>query len=378
MNKSNPKVSLLMCVYNGETHLREAVESILNQSFKDFELVIVDDGSTDSSWQILSEYSAKDSRIVLIQNEVNLGLEKSLNKGLAATKGEYFARQDADDVSRSNRLQLQVDFLDNHPEVGALGTAVELIDEQGNTIGKNILPTDRESLQSLLLFNNFMHHSTLMVRSSLMQKLGGYDETMRYVEDYDLWWRLSCLSGLATLPNILLKRRVDNGPRISKLYREKQLHNSFEISWQAVCQSLGEDSCNLNKEVYERFWWNLTRFIISKQDYQKSWLDKQGQNALIQKQDIQQLQPLWHLLATFPSASEIWGCRIQKLAYQLLQQKQTMEGFQLLGIAVARLKMPLQPSKIITALVKPYVPEPGQRLWRVWKTKNKSVDLHGT
>ena len=375
MNKSNPKVSLLMCVYNGETHLREAVESILNQTFKDFELVIVDDGSTDSSWQILSEYSAKDSRIVLIQNEVNLGLEKSLNKGLAATKGEYFARQDADDVSLSNRLQLQVDFLDNHPEVGALGTAVELINEQGNTIGKNSLPTDHESLQSLLLFNNFMHHSTLMVRSSLMQKLGGYDETMRYVEDYDLWWRLSYLSRLATLPNILLKRRVDNGPRISKLYREKQLQNAFEISWKAVCQSLGEDSFKLNRGVYERFWWNLTRFIISKQDYQKSWSDKQGQNALIQKQDIQKLQPLWRLLATFPGASETWGSRIQELAYQLLRQKQTMEGFQLLGIG---LKMPLQPSKIITALVKPYVPEPGQQLWRVWKSKKKNADLHGT
>ena len=374
MNKSNPKVSLLMCVYNGETHLREAVESILNQTFKDFESVIVDDGSTDSSWQILSEYSAKDSRIVLIQNEVNLGLEKSLNKGLAATKGEYFARQDADDVSLSNRLQLQVDFLDNHPEVGALGTAVELINEQGNTIGKNSLPTDRESLQSLLLFNNFMHHSTLMARSSLMQQLGGYDETMRYVEDYDLWWRLSCLSGLATLPNILLKRRVDDGPRISKLYREKQLHNSFEISWKAICQSLGKDLGNLNKEVYERFWWNLTQFIISKQDYQKSWLDKR-QNAFIQKEDIQQLQPLWHLLATFPGASETWGCRIQELAYQLLREKQTMEGFQLLGIG---LKMPLQPSKIITALVKPYVPESGQQLWRVWKTRKKNADLHGT
>lgn len=378
MNKLNPKVSLLMCVYNGEAHLREAVESILNQSFYDFELVILDDGSTDSSWQILSEYSAKDSRIVLIQNGVNLGLEKSLNKGLAATKGEYFARQDADDVSLSNRLQLQVDFLDNHPEVGALGTAVELINEQGNTIGKNSLPTDRESLQSLLLFNNFMHHSTLMVRSSLMQKLGGYDETMRYVEDYDLWWRLSCLSGLATLPNILLKRRVDDGPRISKLYREKQLQNSFEISWKAVCQSLGEDSFKLNKKVYERFWWNLTRFIISKQDYQKAWSDKQGKNALIQKEDIQQLQPLWHLLATFPGAAETWGYRIQKLAYQLLQQKQTMEGFQLLGIAANRLKIPLQPSKIITALVKPYVPKPGQQLWRVWKTRKKNADLHST
>ena len=377
MNKSNPKVSLLMCVYNGQTHLREAVESILNQSFRDLELVIVDDGSTDSSWQILTEYSTKDSRIVLIQNEANLGLEKSLNKGLAATKGEYFARQDADDVSLSNRLQLQVDFLDNHPEVGALGTAVELINEQGNTIGKNSLPADRESLQSLLLFNNFMHHSTLMARSSLMQQLGGYDETMRYVEDYDLWWRLSCLSGLATLPNILLKRRVDDGPRISKLYREKQLHNSFEISWKAICQSLGEDSSNLNKGVYERFWWNITQFIISKQDYQKSWLDKR-ENAFIHKEDIQQLQPLWHLLATFPGAAEIWGCRIQKLGYQLLQQKQTREGFQLLRIATTRLKTPLQLSKTIRALVKPYVPEPGQQLWKVWKTRNKNVDLHGT
>ena len=378
MSKSNPKVSILMCVYNGESHLRQAVKSILEQTFKDFEFIIVDDGSKDSSWQILTEYSTKDSRIVLIQNEKNLGLEKSLNKGLAATKGEYFARQDADDVSITNRLQLQVDFLDNHPEVGALGTSVELIDDKGNTIGKNSLPTDHESLQSLLLLNNFMHHSTLMVRRSLMQKLGGYDEDMRYAEDYDLWWRLSCLSRLATLPSILLKRRVDNGPRISKLYRGKQLQNSFEISWQALCQSVGEESFSFNRVAYERFWWNITRFFISKQDYQKFWLDKHGQNSLIQKEDIQKLQPFWHFLATFPGSSEVWGPRLRELAYQLLRQKQAVEGLQLLSITVYQLKMPIQWIKTIRALVKPYVPEPGQQLWRIWKTRRNNVNFQST
>ena len=378
MNKLNPKVSILMCVYNGEIHLREAVESILNQSFKDFEFVIVDDGSTDSSWQILTEYSIGDSRIVLIQNEKNLGLEKSLNKGLAATKGEYFARQDADDVSIANRLQLQVDFLDNHPEVGALGTCVEYIDDRSHTTGTNSLPTDHESLQSLLLFNNFMHHSTLMVRRSLMQKLEGYNEDMRYVEDYDLWWRLSCLSRLATLPDILLKRRLDNRPRISKLYREKQLHNSFEISFKAVRESLGKELSDLDREAYERFWWNINQFIISKQNYQKCWLNKHGQNALLRREDIQKLQPFWHFLATSPGGSEIWGPRLRELAYQLLREKQAVEGFQLLWIAVDQLKMPIQWIRTIRALVKPYVPESGQQLWRLWKNRRNHVDLHST
>ena len=151
MNRPKCKVSVLMCVYNRETYLQQAIDSILAQTFRDFEFVIVNDGSIDNSWQILNEYSEKDSRIVLIDNKKNIGLEKSLNKGLAATKGEYVARQDADDISLPNRLQLQVDYLENHPEIGALGSSIEFINSQGLVTGKPIVPTDNASVESFLL-----------------------------------------------------------------------------------------------------------------------------------------------------------------------------------------------------------------------------------
>ncbi len=329
MNKSNPKVSILMCVYNGEVHLREAMESILEQTFKDFEFVIVDDGSTDSSWQILTEYSTEDSRIVLIRNEENLGLEKSLNKGLAATQGEYVARQDADDISLPNRLQLQTNFLDTHREVGALGSSLEFINKQGVVLRKKNLPVDHESLQAFLLINNCLWPS-MMIRRSLMQKLGGYNEKMLYAEDYDLYWRISCNSRLATLPDILLRYRSDNASSISKLKRKQQLQCALRISFKAVQDSLAEKA-TIDERVYERFWWAL----LDRKSYQKYWDEDQGRSRQLQLQDIQHLQPLWQLLATHPGGVPIWGPRLRNLALSLLRNRQIVEGFQLLWIVVS-------------------------------------------
>ena len=335
------KISILMCVYNGEAHLREAVESILEQTIKDFEFVIVDDGSTDSSWQILTEYSTEDSRIVLIRNEENLGLEKSLNKGLAATKGEYVARQDADDISLPNRLQLQTNFLDTHREVGALGSSVEFINKQGVVLRKKYLPVlrkkhlpvDHESLQALLLINNCLWHSSMMIRRSLMQKLGGYNEKMLYSQDYDLWWRISCNSRLATLPDILLRYRSDNASAITKLKRKQQLQCSLQISFKAVQNSLA-GKATIDEKVYERFWWAYLK-LLSRKSYQKCWYEDQGRSGQLQSQDIQHLQPLWQLLATHPGGLQIWGPRLRNLAYSLLRNRQTVEGFQLLWIVVS-------------------------------------------
>ena len=126
-----PRVSVVVCVYNGEDFLRESIDSILSQTFADFELLILDDASIDSTPQILSECAAQDQRIRLAQNEQNLGLTKSLNKCLALARGEYVARQDADDVSLPERLAKQVEAMDARPELAALGAWVEVIDEQG-------------------------------------------------------------------------------------------------------------------------------------------------------------------------------------------------------------------------------------------------------
>ncbi|MEB3280994.1 MAG: glycosyltransferase [Lyngbya sp.] len=360
------KVSILMSVYNGTQHLNKAVESILEQTFSDFEFVIVDDGSTDNSWQLLTDYAAQDSRIVLIQNEKNIGLERSLNKGLSKCKGEYLARQDADDISFPNRLELQTQFLDTHPEVGALGTAVELINQTGAFIGKDYLPPDHDSLQALLFFNNFMHHSTLMARRQLMQDAGGYNINLRYAEDYDLWWRLSRLSQLATLPETLLYRRMDDSPRISKLHREAQLLCSFKISLRAVQESLGNQA--LNVEAYERFWWSYLK-LLDQPAYKQFWQSRHGQQGLMTSKDIQRLQPVWNLLANHRGGAKVWGSRLQQLAYHLLRNQQTIEGIQLLRITTQLLKTPIHWETAIKALIRPYIPSPEHQIWQIWKTK---------
>ncbi|MBE9047648.1 glycosyltransferase [Pleurocapsales cyanobacterium LEGE 10410] len=355
-----PKVSVLMCVYNGEAHVREALESILEQTFTNLEFVIVEDGSTDSTWEILTKYAERDSRIVLIRNEENLGLERSLNKGLAACQGEYFARQDADDVSLPNRLQLQTNFLDTHPEVGALGTAVELIDEQGAVLRENYLPVDYESIQARLMLTNFLHHSTLIARHSLMQDLGGYNITCRYAEDYDLWWRLNRRSRLATLPDILLRRRMDNRPRISKRYRREQLQRALALSLQAVRESL-EDSSSLDKEAYQRFWWAYLR-SVNKETYRKFWETHQGRQGQLSWKDFQSLRPLWKLLEKHPGGSS-WEPILHRMACQHLEGGQILEGLLLLGIIVRQLKMPIQWKSVAKHLVKSYVSSLGNNFF---------------
>lgn len=351
-----PKVSVLMSVYNGELYLREAVESILEQTFRDFEFIIVDDGSADNTSQILKAYAVQDSRIVLIRNEENIGLDQSLNKGLKLVQGEYVARQDADDVSLSSRLRLQTCFLDSHPEIGVLGTSVEGIDERGTSLGQDRIPIDHESLHACLLVNNCLHHSSVMIRRSLIQELGGYDERMRYVEDYDLWWRVSQLARLANLPDVLLYRRY-GVKGITYSNRREMLKASLEISLRAVRESLKD--LFWHEEAYKRFWWT----------YHGQYEQLQEDIIGLQQEDIKRLQPFWDFLAAHPAGPQIWGPRLYNLACNLLRQQKTVTGFQMLWVTTHKLKMPIQWSLTIRSVIKPYIPTLGHRLWNAWQLK---------
>jgi hypothetical protein len=204
-----PRVSVVMSVYNGERYLREAVESILNQTFTDLEFIIVDDGSTDSTWQILTAYAAQDPQIVLIRNEENIGLTRSLNKGLGLARGMYVARQDADDVSWSTRLQDQIQFMEQYPEVGLVGSAFELIDETGRRLGVVKLPTGNAQLQESLRSANCFCHGSVMIRRQCLQKVGGYREVFAMAQDYDLWLRIAEQFDLGALTQILYRSRLN-------------------------------------------------------------------------------------------------------------------------------------------------------------------------
>lgn len=198
------KVSVLMPVYNAEKYLAEAINSIISQTYRDWELVIINDGSTDSSLSIINSFS--DSRIKVINNETNLGLIKTLNKGIGLCNGEYIARMDADDISMPNRLALQVDFLDSNEEYILCGTNADVIDSHGKITGKIINPTKNILLQISLLFTNpFIHPSMMICRDILTVNF--FDENAIYVEDYELWTRLADLGQIANLELPLLQYR---------------------------------------------------------------------------------------------------------------------------------------------------------------------------
>ena len=186
-----PKVSVVMSVFNGERFLREAVDSILGQSFNDFEFIIVNDGSTDSTGELLSKYTTADSRVVLVQNKQNIGLTRSLNKGLRLAQGEFIARQDADDVSMAARLATQVEYLDNHPKIGLAGVLGFAIDARNRVTNALSLPTQDAEIRWALLFGNAFVHSGVMFRRRLVSEAGYYNTNLRYAQDYDYWTRFS-------------------------------------------------------------------------------------------------------------------------------------------------------------------------------------------
>jgi len=221
---ANPKISVIMSVYNGERYLREAIDSVLNQTFPDFEFIIVNDGSTDSSLKIIQSYD--DKRIRLIENDKNIGLTKSLNKAIKQSQGEYIARQDADDISLLNRFEEQLRYLEQHPEVALLGTSVYQIDERGRTLGRIIVPA--KPGRSLFKENQFNHGSTIFKREAV-DRLGGYNELLRYSQDYELWLRMAKYYEVSNLTQALYKLRFHEGAVSLKHVDESALYHLLAL-----------------------------------------------------------------------------------------------------------------------------------------------------
>ncbi|MDC1416920.1 glycosyltransferase [Flavobacteriaceae bacterium] len=199
-----PKVSVIMPVYNAEKYLNETINSILNQTYGDFEFLIIDDGSTDRSFQILESYT--DPRIKLLKNDQNIGYVKTLNKLIELSTGEYIARQDNDDISFPKRLEKQVRFLDRNQDIGICGTNALIFGKINNI---SFFPVNDEEIRAFMLFNSPICHPTAMLRKSLFIELDvKYDESFCPAEDYALWFKLSKKTKIANLSKILLKYRV--------------------------------------------------------------------------------------------------------------------------------------------------------------------------
>jgi glycosyltransferase involved in cell wall biosynthesis len=203
-----PAISVLMTVYNGSRFLREAVDSILNQTFRDFELICVDDGSTDESAAILSEFARRDARIKIITQQ-NTGVTASLNIGLRAARGEFIARMDADDISLPQRFEKQIAYLQSHPDCVLVGSQVLMVDPDAMPIyPKRDTSYDHEQILDALLDKGWpIVHPSVMIRAQVMRSIGGYDEQYRVVQDHDLFLRLADHGRLVNLREILLLYR---------------------------------------------------------------------------------------------------------------------------------------------------------------------------
>jgi len=189
-----------MPVHNGENYLKEAIDSILAQTFNDFEFLIIDDGSNDRSCHIIESYD--DPRIVLVINKENRGTVHVLNQGITLAKGRYIVRMDADDISLPTRLERQVSFMDNHPDIGISGTGMRLI-KKGKLKNVRTQPTNDQELKIQLLFSTCFFHPTVIMRTPLA-KAHPYPDNLIYTQDYNFWTRLVSATRFANLDEILL------------------------------------------------------------------------------------------------------------------------------------------------------------------------------
>ncbi|TAK57887.1 MAG: glycosyltransferase [Bacteroidetes bacterium] len=199
-------VSVLMPVYNGEKFLSEAIESILHQTYSDFEFLIIDDGSRDNSVEIIKSY--QDKRIRLIRNTSNLGITKTLNRGIAEASGKYICRMDADDVSISSRIQHQVEYLETHSDVALVGSRTKIINSSGEGGIIEFYPLSYQQIRRSIFIHNPFAHSAVMIRRSVFNELGVYDTRFLHNEDYDLWLRIAAKLPVVNLDEVLLLRRV--------------------------------------------------------------------------------------------------------------------------------------------------------------------------
>lgn len=234
---TSPRVSVLMAVYNGERYLAQAVDSILSQTYTDFEFIIVDDCSTDGTASLLSRY--QDSRVRVIRNHQNMRVSRSINQCLPMCRGEYIARMDADDISQPERFATQVTYLDENLDIGVVGCSVDCIDTQGVVIGDQQLALNSGTLmQWNILFNSTFVNSSTMLRRSLLNRVGEYDPSFDPAEDYELWYRLLQVTNGVNLSTCLHQLRL-HSDSLSATKNSTQQHNAARVSQRAMSGLLG-------------------------------------------------------------------------------------------------------------------------------------------
>jgi len=241
-----PNVTVIMSVYNGEKYLRESINSMLIQTFTDFEFLIVNDGSTDNSVNIIQSYN--DPRICLVHNDGNLGLAVSLNRGIELAQGELIARMDADDISRPERLACQVSFMDANPQVGVCGSWVRFFSNEQNSVWK--LPESSEEIRCWQFHTVGVAHPSVMIRRQLFIEYRLlYDPKFRYSQDYELWGRAIRYMDFANIQKVLLDYRI-SPEQICATHGEEQLAAMAPLRLQRV-RELGIEPTPDQQQLHE-------------------------------------------------------------------------------------------------------------------------------
>ena len=254
MSVSDELVSVIVCVAGGPDYVTEAIQSVLRQSYRPLELIIIDDGADKECRTLLEELAAADARIKLAHNGENIGLTRSLIHGLRLASGSYIARQDSDDVSLPERIEQQATFLNCHPNIALVGTGAALIGSTGRQLRIEHVVESHQSIVSGLRDENQFIHGSVMFRRSAYNSVGGYRAEYRYAQDYDLFLRLSERYAVANIDKPLYKLRMHDR-RISSARAEDQLKFAL-IARLAASErraSCGSPSTTAEPEDLQRF-----------------------------------------------------------------------------------------------------------------------------
>src|SRR3989338_714852 len=242
---SEPFVSVLLPTYNGRAYLTKAVESVMRQTYRDFELLIIDDGSSDDTPEIIKGLSRRYSKITVITHEKNMGFVKTLNEGVEKAQGVCIARIDDDDVWCDERkLKKQATFLEEHLEYGLVGGGIIHVDERGKEIGRYLFQERDEDIRSVILADNVFAHSAVMFRKNLWKKVGGYQEKFHFFSDWALWLALGNIS------------KFYNFPEYNTLYLEKEYRGDYG---------------GRNTQIRRKIWANLQLAWTYRKDYPGFW-----------------------------------------------------------------------------------------------------------
>ncbi len=252
--KTNPTISVIMPVYNAQTYLRECIDSVLNQTFADFEFIIIDDCCTDSTATILSSYN--DARIKIFKNETNLGLTKSLNRAIELAQGKYIARMDADDICLPTRFEKQFQLLEAKPQIGLCGTWYENFGDRNGIARYNT--THNEIVLGLLYQSQFCHPTVMMRKEILDKHHLRYDTEFTTAQDYELWSRIAHVCETANVADVLLRYRF-HAESVSSKKKEQQLQNRNKI----IANQFAKMGAPISDKQIESF----TRFCHSKFDF---------------------------------------------------------------------------------------------------------------